>query len=162
MNRVRNIFIIIGIVIVSLCLALILKVIFKDPEPVKDVSFEVFGGECTKISDVAVKDGAAIVFFDPDIEGSLKVLKKVIKNKKDCSVIAVSVSKKSVDEQLEKLPEQVKELKYLVFESKDFIKAYNIGNPPVTYFVDKKLLVQDAFVGDIKEKSIKKCFEKIS
>lgn len=162
MNRVRNVFIIIGILIVSVCLALIIKVLFKEPEPVKDVSFEVYSGEVTKITDVAQKDGAVIVFFDPEIEGSVKVVDKLIKNKKDCAVIAVSVSKKTADEQLEKLDDDIKALKYLVFESKDFIKAYNIGNPPVTYFVDKKLLVQDAFVGDIKEKTIKKCFEKIS
>ena len=42
------------------------------------------------------------------------------------------------------------------------IEKYNIGNAPITYFIDKKGYVVDAYVGSIKDESINKLIEKMA
>ena len=112
--------------------------------------------------DEARENGAALIFFDPEVEGSNDVLTRVIANKGSCEIVAVSVSKHEADKQLELLPENAKSLENLCFVSDEIVKQYNIGNAPVTYFINNEFYVTDAFVGNIKDKTIQKCFEQLN
>ncbi len=156
MNKVRNTVIFIVAAIIIICSFFIIKSATKKPQSALDFTFTAQNGEVYSLKQ-ACKDGGVLVFFDPDVEGSNKVLERVIKNAGDTPVIAVSTSTKSIDEQTSLLPKACKKLDYICFESKDILKLYNIGNAPVTYFINGDFLVTNAFVGNIKQKTILKC-----
>lgn len=162
MNKVRNFLVALGIGIVFIACFMIVSVLTKKPEKAIDSSFTTVNNIVTGVRTVARDDGAVLVFIDPAIEGSNEVLEKLIKHKGDAEIIAVSVSELDKDEQLKLLPKKARELEYLSFDGKEIIKDYNIGNAPVTYFIDSEFYVQDAFVGNISDKSVKKCIKKIT
>lgn len=162
MNKVRNIAIGFGVVIVFIVCFFVVSMLTKKPQKVIDCTFATQSGKITDIKTVARDDGAVLIFIDPEVEGSVDVLKKVIKHKGDANIIAVSVSKLDSEKQLELLPKKVKELEYLVLDGKEMASTYNIGNPPITYFIDTEFWVQDVFVGNISDKSIKKTIGKIT
>ena len=140
----------------------IVKAFTKPPEKALDFAYATSSGAVSGLFDKAKVSGAVLIFFDPEVEGSNDVLSRVISNSGDAAVIAVSVSGLEKQKQLELLPENAKTLENLCFESKDIISLYNIGNAPVTYFVNTEFYVTDAFVGNIKDSTIKKCVEKFN
>ncbi len=140
----------------------IVKAFTKPPQMALDFAFARPDGSVSGLFDEARENGAVLVFFDPEVEGSNDVLTRVIAGRGECEVVAVSVSKLSAEKQLELLPENAKTLKNLCFVSEDIVKRYNIGNAPVTYFINNEFYVTDAFVGNIKDKTIQKCFEQLN
>jgi hypothetical protein len=156
MNKVRNTVIFIVAAVIIICSFLIIKSATKKPQSALDFTFTTESGEQHSLKDTC-KNGGVLVFFDPDVEGSNKVLERIIKNAGDIPVIAVSTSKKTIAEQKELLPKAYKKLKYVSFDSAEILKLYNIGNAPVTYFINNEFLVTNAFVGNIKQKTILKC-----
>ena len=162
MNKVRNVAIGFGVVVVFIVCFFVVSVLTEKPQKVIDCTFATQSGGITDIKTVARDGGAVLIFIDPEVEGSVDVLEKVIKHKGDANIIAVSVSKLDAKEQLELLPKKVRELEYLVLDGKEIAKTYNIGNPPITYFVDSEFWVKDVFVGNISDKSVKKTIEKIT
>ncbi len=162
MNRVRNILIAVLVGVVFLVSFLVVKSFTKPPQKSIDFSFASADGSVKSLYDVAKDGGAVIVFFDPEVEGSNDVLTRVINIAPKDSVVAVSVSSLSIDEQSQLLPKNAKTLKNLCFDGSEIIKLYNIGNAPVTYFVDSEFYVVDAFIGNIKNKTIKTSTEKLN
>ena len=135
----------------------IAKAFTKPPQKALDFAFARADGSVTSLFDEARDTGAVLIFFDPEVEGSNDVLTRVVSNVKNKQIVAVSVSTLSKDEQLALMPDNAKTLGNLCFVSTDIIKLYNIGNAPVTYFLDGEFYVTDAFVGNIKDKTIQKC-----
>jgi len=162
MNRVRNFLICIGVALVCVCAYLLVSVLTKSPEPALDFSAATASGEVISLSDNFQKRATVLIFIDPEVEGSLLVLDKVIQNAGAAEVLAISVSSLPVDEQKKLLNEKALALDKLCFEGSEAIETYNIGNAPITYFIDIDGLVQNAFVGNIKEETIVKYIEKIT
>ena len=140
----------------------IAKAFTKPPQKALDFAYVTAEGKVSGLFDEAKKTGAVLIFFDPEVAGSNDVFSKVVANAGDATVIAVSVSGLESQKQLELLPENVKTLKNLCFSGKDIVQKYNIGNAPVTYFVNKEFYVTDAFVGNIKDTTIQKCVKKFN
>lgn len=161
MNKVRNFILIVLGIIVAIIAGLAVSLLFKKPSKSIDFSATAYNGETVTLSQSYKDSGTVLIFIDPEVEGSTALLSSIITNKKSAQIIAVSVSELETDKQLELLPDDIKELKYLIFDSADVIKDYNIGNAPVTYFIDKDGLVQYVFIGNIKEKTIQSYIEKI-
>ncbi len=134
----------------------------RPPQMALDFAFARADGSVTGLFDEARQSGAALIFFDPEVEGSNDVLTRVISNRGECEVVAVSVSSLDAKKQLELMPDNAKTLKNLCFVSEEIVKLYNIGNAPVTYFINNEFFVTDAFVGNIKDKTIQKCFEQLN
>ncbi len=140
----------------------IAKAFTKPPQQALDFAYATAEGKVSALFDEAKKTGAVLIFFDPEVEGSNDVFSRVVQNAGDATVIAVSVSDLEKQKQLELLPENVRDLKNLCFKGADIVKQYNIGNAPVTYFVNKEFYVTDAFVGNIKDSTIQKCVGKFN
>ena len=140
----------------------IVKAVTKPPQMALDFAFARGDGSISGLFDEARDNGCVLIFFDPEVEGSNDVLTRVIANRGECEVIAVSVSKLDSEKQLELLPDNAKTLKNLCFVGEEIVKKYNIGNAPVTYFINNEFYVTDAFVGNIKDKTILKCFEQLN
>ncbi len=156
----RSILFTVIVCLVFLASYFIVKAFTKPPEKALDFAYATADGGVSGLFDEARNSGAVVIFFDPEVEGSNDVLSRVVANSGDAAVIAVSVSKLDKQKQLELLPENAKNLENLCFESKDIVSLYNIGNAPVTYFVNTEFYVTDAFVGNIKDSTIKKCVSK--
>lgn len=140
----------------------IVKAFTRPPQKALDFAYARADGSVSGLFDEARDSGAVLIFFDPEVEGSNDVLTRVISGVKDAEIVAVSVSTLDAKKQLELLPDNAKALKNLCFVSEDIVKLYNIGNAPVTYFIDSEFYVTDAFVGNIKDKTIQKCAEQLN
>lgn len=156
----RKIIFTILIAIVFIASFFIARAFTKPPQKALDFSYATSDGAVSGLYTEAKTNGAVLVFFDPEVGGSNDVLSRIIQNAGDATVVAVSVSKLDKQKQLELLPENAKTLKDLCFKGEEIVSLYNIGNAPVTYFINREFYVTDAFVGNIKEKTIKKCIEK--
>ena len=156
MNKVRNTVIFVVSAIIIICLVVVIKSATKKPQSALDFTFKSENGTAYSLKDVC-KDGGVLVFFDPEVEGSNTVLERIAKTAGKAPVVAVSTSSESVDTQKSLLPKSCKNLNYLCFESAEILKLYNIGNAPVTYFIDSEFFVVNACVGHIKEKTIANC-----
>ena len=138
------------------------SVSLKKPQPAIDFTAVSQNGVRFTLSENYGKSGTVLIFIDPETEGSVSLANKLIANRKNADIIAVSVSKLSADEQKKLLGENILALEKLCFDSADIIETYNIGNAPITYFIDKQGLVQNGFVGDIKEETINKYIDRVS
>lgn len=161
MSKMRNFGIAIIVVLVFLITFLAVSHFTKKPQMSINFSAGTKDGTVITLHDVMQGRGGALIFIDPEIEGSILVLEKLMKYVDNDSIIAISVSKLSEAEQIKLLPETVLLLKNLCFEGSEAITGYNIGNAPVTYFIQKDLYIADAFLHNISEKSIQKTIEKI-
>ena len=161
MNKVRNFCIGAGIIVLCMAVFLTITVLTKKPQPAIDFTATLSDGSSFTLSDNYGKCGTVLIFIDPETEGSIDVLREVTADKKDADIIAVSVSSLSKNEQL-KLIGDSNSFDKLCFEGADIVKLYNIGNAPITYFIDKNGLVQNGFVGNIKKETIQKYISKIT
>jgi len=159
-NLSRNILFTTVVALVFIASFFIVKAFNKPPQQALDFAYAAADGSVSGLFDEAKKSGAVLIFFDPEVEGSNDVFSRVVTNAGDATVIAISVSSLDKQKQLELLPENVRGLKNLCFNGADVVKKYNIGNAPVTYFVNTEFYVTDAFVGNIKDSTIQKCVEK--
>jgi hypothetical protein len=155
-SKVRSIVIAIVVGLVFICTYAILSAINKPPEMSIDFCTGTLQGEVISLHDIAQGKGAALIFIDPEVEGSQIVLHKIMETFEPERILAVSVSELSQQEQLALLPDDIKALPNLSFDGAEAIEKYNIGNAPVTYFLDSELYVVNAFIGDIKQETIVK------
>ncbi len=161
MNRTRNILIALGVGVVFIVSYLIMSALIKPPQKAIDFSYHTVDGTVTSLYSQARDGGAVLIFIDPELEGSNKILKAVIKAAGDTPVIAVSVKDEN-SAHLAMLPESARKLPNLVLDGKEIEELYNVTDrAPITYFIDKEFYVQQAFVGAIKEKTIAKYVEEI-
>ena len=161
-NLSRNILFTVLVCIIFIASFFIVKAFTKPPQQALDFAYAAADGSVSGLFDEAKKSGAVLIFFDPEVDGSNEVFSKIADNAGNAAVIGISVSSLEKSKQLELLPENVKELKNLCFNGADIVAQYNIGNAPVTYFVNKEFYVTDAFVGNIKDTTIQKCVEKFN
>lgn len=161
MNKVRNFGIMLLVLVVFVCVFFIVSAVTEKPQMSIDFSAGTANGSVISLHDVMLGRGGVLIFIDPEIEGSGIVLEKIVNNVEPERVIAVSVSELSEQEQKKLMTEKMLALDNLCFEGSEAISSYNIGNAPVTYFIDSKGYVTDAFIGDVKEETVKKCIEKI-
>lgn len=154
MNKVRNFFIGLGIAVLCVVLWMVISVATKSPKPAIDITLTSVSGTQFKLSDNYGKRGSVLIFIDPEVEGSNLVLDTIIEKKGDADIIAVSVSDIDTNTQLSHLTENARALEKLVLSGKSATETYNIGNAPVTYFIDKEGLVQNAFIGNIKPETV--------
>ncbi len=159
-NFSRNILFTVIVFVIFIASFFIVKAFTKPPQQALDFAYATSDGAVSGLFDEAKGKGAVLIFFDPEVEGSNDVLSRVVTNSGDATVIAVSISELDKQKQLELLPENARNLKNLCFKSEEIIKLYNIGNAPVTYFVNPEFYVTDAFVGNIKDTTIQKCVNK--
>ena len=161
MNRVRNILIALGVGVVFMVSYLIMSALIKPPQKAYDFSYHMTDGTVTSLYSQARDSGAVLIFIDPELEGSNKILGSVIKEADGIPVIAVSVKDEN-SAHLTMLPESARSLPSLVLDGKEIEELYNVTDrAPITYFIDKEFYVQQAFVGTIKEKTIAKYIQEI-
>ena len=163
MNKVRNFGIALVIPILVIVIFLILNTFTKKPQKAHDFSAGTDSGKVISLYDNLGKKNTALIFIDPEIEGSNKVLSKLITKKDELDIIAISVSSLTEQKQKELLPKEALELEKLCLTGgSEAIEKYNIGNAPITYFIDKDGYVTDAFVGSIKDESLEKIIKKLA
>ena len=161
MNRTRNILIALAVGVVFMVSYLIMSALTKPPEKAIDFSYHTVDGTVTSLYSQARDNGAVLIFIDPELEGSNIVLESVIKEADDLPVIAVSVKDEN-SAHITMLPQNAKNLKNLVLDGKKIEELYNVTDrAPITYFIDKEYYVKQAFVGNIKEKTIAKYIKEI-
>ena len=161
MNRVRNILIAIGVGIVFMVAYLIMSALFKPPQKAIDFSYHTQDGTVTSLYSQARDNGAVLIFIDPELEGSNKILDSVITAAEEIPVIAVSVKDEN-SAHLAMLSDSAKKLPNLILDGREIEKLYNVTDrAPITYFIDNEFYVQQAFVGTIKEKTIEKYVDEI-
>ncbi len=161
MNRIRNIGIAAGVLLLVIVIFFTLRAVTKKPQKAHDFTVGTQSGKVISLSDNFKKRGTVVIFIDPEVEGSTLLLSRIIKANGGADVIALSVSSLSESEQRQKLTDDILELDGLCFECTDAIEKYNIGAAPVTYFVDADGYVKDAFIGAMSDKSIEKSLKKI-
>ncbi|MBQ8605986.1 MAG: hypothetical protein IJ408_04555 [Clostridia bacterium] len=162
MNRTKNFLIIICVALVFVASFLIMSALTKDPQPAIDFVAGTHTGEVISLYDNLGKTPTALIFIDPEVEGSNEILKKFIARKDKIDVIAISVSELPEQEQKKLLPEGWETLPKLCFEKGNAVEKYNIGNAPITYFIDKDCYVVDAYPAGIKDETIDKKIEKLN
>ena len=161
MNRTRNILIALAVGVVFMVSYLIISALTEPPKKAIDFSYHTVDGTVTSLYSQARDGGAVLIFIDPELEGSNKILDAVIRNAGDVPVIAVSVKDEN-SAHLAMLPESARSLENLVLDGKEIEELYNVTDrAPITYFIDKEFYVQQAFVGAVKEKTIAKYAKEI-
>lgn len=162
MNKVRNFALaVIATVLIAAVFAAV-SILTKKPKMSIDFCATADSGQSVSLHDNIGKTSTVLVFIDPQLEGSNAVTEKLIDSCENADIIAVSVSTLAVDEQKALMSDKILRLKKLCFDGADAAKKYNIGRAPVTYFIDKQGYVQGAFIGSIKESTIKKYCVKMS
>ncbi len=157
MNKTRNFAIVGGVILLAIIAIIVIGVVTPD-KPKKSVDFVAvtqYGQEITLHENIG-KTAQVLVFFDTEVEGSLDVLERIVANKGTAEVVAVSVNSLDANAQKEKLSDAVLALDKLCFEGEDAISKYNIGNAPVTYFIDIDGYIVNGYIGNIKDQSITK------
>lgn len=162
MNKIKNIGIAMGVVLLVAVLFVVISAVTKKPQKAYDFTVATQNGNVISLFDNYQKRGSAVVFFDPETEGSTELLSRIIKNAGSVDVLALSVSKKPIDEQRKLLGADILALDKLCFECSEAIEKYNIGNPPVSYFIDSDGYVQSVYIGAMRDSSIEKSIRKIS
>ncbi len=162
MNKVRNFGVM--LLVLLLCVAVFGAVSFfsKKPQKAHDFSAGTHNGQVISLYDNLGKSATVLIFIDPEVEGSNVVLEKLLSQKDNIDIIAVSVSSLDEKKQRELLPKSAFTIEKLCFEGSEAVEKYNIGNAPITYFIDKDGYVQEAYVGNIKPESIEKIIKKIA
>ena len=161
MNRVRNILVAVAVGVVFMVAYLIISAVTKPPEKALDFGYHTVDGTVSRLYTQARDDGAVLIFIDPELEGSNKILESVIKHAGDTPVIAVSVKDEN-SSHLAMLPESARNLENLVLDGKEIEELYNVTDrAPITYFINNEFYVEQAFVGTIKEKTIESCIQKL-
>lgn len=161
MNRVRNFAVMLGVLILFAVVFFIVSANTKQPQMSINFSAGTASGKVISLHDVMLGRGGVLIFIDPEIEGSGMVLEKIMQEASAEQIVAVSVSALSEDEQKKLMTDRMLALDNLCFEGSEAISSYNIGNAPVTYFIDSDGYVINAFIGDIKQQTIQKCMKKI-
>lgn len=162
MNRVRNYAIATGVLLLVIVIYLVLSVVVKQPPRAYDFTVGTHKGEVIRLSDNYGKSASVVIFIDPQVEGSTELLSRLLSQAQGADVIALSVSALSEEEQTAMLSADILGMEKLCFESSDAIEKYNIGNAPVTYFIDKEGLVRQAMIGPVSDASIQKSLKKIT
>ena len=161
MNKVRNILIAVCVGVVFMVSYMIISALIKPPQKAIDFGYHTVGGTVSRLYTEARDDGAVLIFIDPELEGSNKILESVIKHAGDIPVIAVSVKDEN-SAHLAMLPESARNLENLVLDGQEIEKLYNVTDrAPITYFINNEFYVTQAFVGSIKEKTIESCIQKL-
>lgn len=155
MHKVRNIFLFILGAVVIVVGVMFVSLLFKKPQMSHNFTATAQDGSVFSLHDNVGVKSTALIFIDPQVEGSNDVFSKLLTQKDNIDIVAVSVSALSKEEQLKLLPEGGATLSKLCFDS-DAVEIYNIGNAPVLYFIDKEGYVQKAFIGSVKQSSIDK------
>ena len=162
MNRTRNFLIMFGVALLFVAVFFIMSTFSKEPQMAHDFYAGTHKGEVISLYDNIGKTPTALLFADPEVEGSNTVLSRLLEKKDSIDIIVVSVSKLEVEKQMELLPKGWDSIEKFCFEGSDAIEKYNIGNAPILYFIDKDGFVQDAFVAGIKETTLDKTIKKLS
>ncbi len=140
----------------------------KDPKPAPDLTGVTADGKTLySLSDNRGKSGTVLLFFDTETPKALELMQQLsaaVPKYETVDVVAVSVGKGSIEEQLSALKEQeITLFPHILFDTDgEMAKTYNIGNTPITYFIDKNGLIQDAYVASISEKSLEKALKSIA
>lgn len=137
----------------------------KDPQPALDITgVEYDETSLFSLSDNYGKTGTALLFFDPAVSESTDLLGKVLEaNGERVDVLAVSVSGEPMAAQKQPISELSLDSAHILFDVEGTMaKTYNITTTPITYFIDKNGLVQDAFLGKISADSLEKAIQEIA
>lgn len=141
---------------------LLVSLFTKEPVKAYDFTTGTSTGEVISLYDNLGKQNTALIFFDPEVEGSNQVMERLAKRKDKIDVIAISVSSMSQDKQMSLIPGNAKEGIKLCFVAKDVVKKYNVGNAPVVHFIDKEGYVKKSFIGALKQETIDKQIDKMA
>lgn len=153
-----------GVVLLCLIAWLIASLLIgKGPQPALDIIGPDAKGELHALSDNFGKQGTVLLFFDTKTEKATELLEQMValEGNYDVDVMAVAVNG-DYEEQKAALKKMGIELPHLLFDVEGkMAKTYNVTTTPVTYFIDKNGLVQDAFLSSITDKTLKKSFASI-
>lgn len=129
-------------------------------QPAYDVTGVLSDGKTLySLSDNYGKTGSVLLFYDMEDATSAELMETfaAIAPEYKADILAVSISQKPMEEQLQMLKEAGITFPHLLFDPEGTIaETYNVHVPPTTYFIDKNGLVQDVYPGPISEKSIRK------
>lgn len=140
----------------------------REPQYAPDITGVTADGKSLySLSENRGKKGTVLLFFDHDTPKAMEVLSQIAAAAPDyetVDVIAVATGEGTIPQQLTILKEQeIPDLPHLLFDlDGEMAKTYNIGNTPITYFIDKNGLIVDAYVASISEKSLQKALKAIA
>lgn len=137
----------------------------KEPQPAPDITGVAYD-ETTlfSLSENFGLQGTALVFVDPMIEEDLlHVTSLMTANDGRSDVVAVSVSDHPFNVQKAEIEEMsLDEVRFVFDADGEMAKTYGISGTPVTYFIDKNGMIQDAHLGGISANTLNKAFNKIA
>lgn len=140
----------------------VVSLLWRDSKPRQafDVTGVLSDGHSLySLSDNYGKTGSVLLFFDIEDVTAAALMEEVaaIAPEYTADILAVSISRQPIDEQVQMLTEQGIAFPHILFDPDgEAAETYNVRVAPVTYFIDKNGLVQQAFVGPISEKSLRK------
>ena len=164
----RPILVVAGVAILFLLSYFIISFFSKDHEP--QAAYDVTGvmadgSSLYSLSDNYGKTGTVLVFFDIDTGKATELLTQLHAAAPDypVDILAVATSKKTMEEQKRQLEELGVDFPHILFDlDGKMAETYNVHGTPVTYFIDKNGLIQDAFIASISEKSLRKALASLA
>ena len=136
----------------------------KEPEPAPDIT-GVSYDEATlySLSENFGATGTVLIFFDPYEEETMSLLEELIAaGGGRADIFAVSVSKEPIHAQKERLETLAEGCRILFDTDGEMAITYGISGVPVTYFIDKNGMIQDAFLRGISAKTLESSFASIA
>ena len=155
----RRILIILGVAIIFLISYLLASLFLgSKPQPALDITGPDGEGVLHSLSDHFGKEPSVLLFFDTETEKATELLNQLIALKKDYDFALVAVATgENLNEQKAALKEMDIDPALILFDVEgEMAETYNVNATPVTYFIDKNGIVQEAFLSSISAKTLKK------
>ncbi len=166
----RTAIIVAAVAVIFLVSYFVISALWKEEEPpcAPDITGVTANGKTLySLSDNygANGKGTVLVFFNHDTGKAIELMQQLsdIAPQYDVDVIAVATGKGSIKEQIAIMEKNhITLFPHTLFDLDGAIaEIYNVKGTPITYFIDKNGLIQEAFVASISEKSLHKWLKEI-
>lgn len=136
----------------------------KEPQPAPEITGVAYDETSLySLSDHRGQKGTILTFFDPAQEDTVTLLETLIAaNRGRVEILAVSVSALPIAEQKAFLSSVESGCRILFDVDGKMAETYGISGVPVTYFIDKNGLIQDAFLRGISAKTLEETIAAIA
>lgn len=166
----RPVWVVLATALLFIGLFFLIRALWRDPAPqaAPDITGVTADGESLySLSDNRGRCGTVLIFFDLSTGKArdlMLLLSETAPRYPKADVIAVSTGEGSVSEQVAAMREAgITVFPHTLFDlDGEMARIYNIHGTPITYFIDKNGLVQEAFVASISAKSLEKALSAIA
>lgn len=161
LKYIRTGLIVLAVVLVFIISFFIISSLTKEPAYAPDLTGVTADGKSLySLSENLGKTGTLLIFFDHDTEKAVTAMQLIsqVAPDYDVDVVAIATGKGTIEEQTAILREKnITLFPHTLFDLKgEMAKAYNVGETPILYFIDKNGMITDAYIANITEKSLRK------